>query len=189
MAHAYHEIAFTDAVKARQEAAGSRASYAGGEDGPRVADQVGPAEAAFIAGRDSFYIASVSQTGWPYMQHRGGPRGFVRVLDPGTLGFAEFRGNRQYVTTGNLDGDDRVALFFMDYANRRRLKLYGHALRVGPDDVPDLAAPFAGSRLESRIEGAMVVRVAALDWNCPQYITPRFTSEEIAALQEAASGD
>ncbi|MEO1681149.1 MAG: pyridoxamine 5'-phosphate oxidase family protein [Pseudomonadota bacterium] len=189
MSNAYHDIAFTDAVKARQEARGSRASYAGHAEGPVHADAIGPAEAAFIAQRDSVYLASVGETGWPYVQHRGGPRGFIRVLDARTLGFAEFRGNKQYVTTGNIDGDDRVSFFFMDYANRRRLKLYGHARRVEIDAAPDLAAPYAGTRLEPRIEGALLIKVAALDWNCPQYITPRFTEEEIAALVAQSQTD
>lgn len=186
MGHAFHEIAFTDAVKARQETRGSRKAYARAEAGAAHAHQLGPEEIAFIQARDSLYLASVSETGWPYVQHRGGPRGFVRALDAETLGWAEFSGNKQYVTTGNLDGDDRVSLFFMDYPNRRRLKLFGHARRVGIETVPDLAAPYGGTRLEPRIEGAMLIRVAALDWNCPQYITPRFTAEELTMMSEAA---
>nr|MDJ0860232.1 pyridoxamine 5'-phosphate oxidase family protein [Dinoroseobacter sp.] len=127
MAHAYHDIAFTDAVKSIQDLRGSRASYARFEDGPLRGDQIGPNEAAFISARDSFYIASTGATGWPYMQHRGGPTGFVRVLDEQTLGFADFSGNKQYVSLGNIKGDDRVSLFFMDYANRTRLKMFGKA--------------------------------------------------------------
>lgn len=185
MSHAYHQIAFTDAVKAHQDAAGSRGHYASAEGGEIEADRLGPLEAAFVAERDSFYIASVSQTGWPYLQHRGGPPGFVRVRDERTLAFAEYRGNRQYVTTGNLDADNRVALFFMDYPRRRRLKVYGHAKRVSADAVPELVRDYDGSRLARRIEGAMLIRIAALDWNCPQYIIPRYTAEDIAALNAA----
>lgn len=182
MAHAFHTIAFTDAVKARQEARGSRSSYARAQEGPDHAHVLGPNEAAFIAGRDSFYLASMSETGWPYVQHRGGPRGFVQAIDEHTLGFAEFAGNKQYITAGNLDGDDRVSVFFMDYPNRRRLKLFGHARRVAIADAPELAAPYAQTRLKQRLEGAMLIRVAGFDWNCPQYITPRYTAEEIEAL-------
>lgn len=182
MGHMFQEIAFTDAVKSRQEARGSRASYAQREDGPAFADRLGPDETAFVGQRDSFYIASVSETGWPYIQHRGGPRGFVQVIDDRTLGLAEFMGNKQYITAGNLDGDDRVSLFFIDYPNRRRLKLLGHAKRVRIKDAPQLAAPYAGTRLEKRVEGALLIKVAALDWNCPQFITPRFTVEEIEQI-------
>lgn len=180
MGHTYQQIAFTDAVKARQTERNSRSAYARREEGPDVADRFGPDEAEFIAARDSLYIATVGSTGWPYIQHRGGPRGFVAVLDDKTLGYAEFAGNRQYITSGNLDGDDRVALFFMDYPNRRRLKLFGHARRISAEDAPELVAPYQGTRLEARIEGATLIRVAALDWNCPQYITPRFTEEELS---------
>ncbi len=187
MGHAFHDIAFTDAVKARQSERGSRASYAKAEGTEAYADTLGPDEIGFIQARDSLYMASVSETGWPYVQHRGGPRGFVRALDAQTIGFAEFMGNKQYVTTGNLDGDDRVSLFFMDYPNRRRLKLLGHARRVSRDEAAALAEPYAGTRLEPRIEGAMLIRVAAFDWNCPQYITPRYTAEEIEVLTSAAS--
>ncbi len=181
MANAYHSIAFTNDVKARQDARGSRAAYAKAEDGPLMAEALGPEEATFIAARDSFYMSSVGATGWPYVQHRGGPKGFIRVLDTKTIGFAEFSGNKQYITSGNLDGDDRASLIFMDYPNRRRLKLLGHAQRVSGADAQPFAAPYVGTRLAPRIEGAMLIKVAALDWNCPQYITPRFTEEEIKA--------
>jgi len=188
MGHAYHDLTFTGAVKARQEQRGSRSAYAQSEGEDTFANRLGPDEAAFIMARDSFYIASVSETGWPYVQHRGGPRGFIQAVDEETLGFAEFMGNRQYVTTGNLDGDDRVSLFFMDYPNRRRLKLLGHAQRLPVDAAPQLVAPYAGSRLERRVEGVMLIKVAALDWNCPQYITPRFTVEELEALKLDTEG-
>lgn len=186
MAHAYHEIAFTGKVKARQSGNGSRANYARFEDGPARSGELSEAEAAFIALRDSFYIASIGETGWPYLQHRGGPRGFIQALDEHTLGFADYSGNKQYITAGNLDGDDRVSLFFMDYPNRRRLKLFGHAKRVGIDQAPHLAAPYDGTKLAKRIDGAMLINVAAFDWNCPQYITPRFSQEEIAVWAESA---
>ena len=126
MGHRFAEIAFTPAVKAVQEAQGSRAHYAAGEAGAAHHDRLGPAELAFIAARDSFYMATVSETGWPYIQHRGGPPGFLRAVDETTVAIADFRGNRQYVSVGNLQRDDRVALILMDYANRRRQRLRHH---------------------------------------------------------------
>jgi predicted pyridoxine 5'-phosphate oxidase superfamily flavin-nucleotide-binding protein len=178
MAHGFAEIAFTPTVQAVQVQQGSRAAYARMEGGAeRTNHRLGRAEAAFIAARDSFYLASVGETGWPYIQHRGGPVGFVRVLDDTTIGFADFRGNRQYVTVGNLMTDTRVALFFMDYAGRTRLKLFGHAALVGLEDDATL------SRLEmpdyrARIERGLLITVAGFDWNCPQHIPVRLTLDE-----------
>ncbi|MEL7348176.1 MAG: pyridoxamine 5'-phosphate oxidase family protein [Pseudomonadota bacterium] len=181
MAHAYHDIAFTPAVKALQESQGSRAGYARFEERPLSADRIGPEEAAFIAARDSFYLASVSETGWPYVQHRGGPAGFLKVLDDRTLGFADFAGNRQYVTLGNARGDDRVSLFLMDYAQRRRLKLFGRLEVIDPGDAETLGRlSLPGYR--ARVERGVAIRVEALDWNCPQHITPRFTADQIEAV-------
>lgn len=183
MAHAFHDIAFTDAVKSQQNKRGSRASYARFEEGPLRGDRIGPDEAAFIAARESFYMASTSETGWPYVQHRGGPPGFVRALDEHTLGFADFAGNRQYVSLGNIKGDDRVSLFFMDYANRTRLKLFGHAAEVDPDDSETLSKLVLPD-YRARVERGIVIRVSGLDWNCPQHITPRYTEEQVAQVVE-----
>jgi hypothetical protein len=174
----FAEIAFTPSVRSVQQEKGSRASYARLERGPDVGDEFGPEEAAFIAARDSFYMATVSETGWPYVQHRGGPAGFVKVLDVNTIGFADFRGNRQYVSVGNLTRDDRTSLLFMDYPNRARLKVLGRATLVGPDRREIL------ERLElpeyrAVIERGILIRVEGFDWNCPQHITPRFTLAEI----------
>jgi predicted pyridoxine 5'-phosphate oxidase superfamily flavin-nucleotide-binding protein len=181
MSHGFAEIAFTPAVQAVQEKQGSRTAYARMEGGAeRTNHHLGRAEAAFIAARDSFYMGSVGETGWPYIQHRGGPAGFVRVLNDTTIGFADFRGNRQYVTVGNLTTDNRVSLFFMDYANKTRLKLFGHATVVDPEHETTL------SRLEmpdyrARIERGLLITVAGFNWNCPQHITERFTRDEIGA--------
>lgn len=183
MGHAFWDIAFTPDVKEEQARQGSRAGYARHEeDGESRNTRLGDAERAFLAERDSFYIASTGQTGWPYIQHRGGPKGFVRVLDDQTLGFADFSGNRQYVSAGNLAGDDRVSIFFMDYANRYRLKLFGHAEVLERDDdrVGALAVPEYGGRVERGI----VIRLAAFDWNCPQHITERYA---LADVQEATA--
>jgi hypothetical protein len=178
MPHHFGEIAFTDTVKRLQEAAGSRESYArmAAAPGPSEA-ALGPNEAAFIASRDSFYMASVSETGWPYIQHRGGPEGFVRVIDDRTIGFADFRGNRQYVSVGNLMHDDRVSLFFMDYARRARLKMLGHVQLVGADDP--ILAKLAVGEYRARIERGFLIRIEAFDWNCPQHITERYTLAEV----------
>lgn len=147
-------------------------------DGP--GDPLGEREAEFIAARDSFYMATVGETGWPYVQHRGGPAGFVRVLDEKTLGFADFRGNRQYVSVGNLQGNDRVSLFFMDYAGKTRLKLLGRARTLAPDD-PVVAEKLAVPGYRGLPERGLLIDVEAFDWNCSQHITPRFTLPEIEA--------
>jgi predicted pyridoxine 5'-phosphate oxidase superfamily flavin-nucleotide-binding protein len=185
MPHHFAEIAFTPTVKRVQEELGSRASYARMEGVPdAVNHRLTDAEAGFIAARNSLYMATVGETGWPYVQHRGGPTGFVRVLGESTIGFADFRGNRQYVSVGNLMTDDRVSLFFMDYPNKTRLKLLGRARIIGPDDQAVL------SRLEmpdyrARVERGIVIAVEGFDWNCPQHITPRYTIEEIAPTIDA----
>ncbi len=142
-------------------------------------DALTPREADFIASRDSFYMASVSETGWPYVQHRGGPVGFVKVLGPSLIGFADFKGNRQLVSTGNLDVTDRVALFMMDYPNRTRLKLLGHARVLDAREHSDLVDQLAPEPLRSKVERLFMIQIVSYDWNCPQYITPRFTAEEV----------
>ena len=180
MGHRFAEQAFTASVREVQEALGSRAGYAAMEEGEDYNHILGERETDFIQARDSFYMASVSETGWPYVQHRGGPAGFMRVLDERTLGFADFRGNRQYVSVGNLRRDDRVALFFMDYPNRVRLKVLGrvqlldlNSERLAQLEVPDYRA---------RVQRGFIIQVEAFDWNCPQHITPRYTEAEIERL-------
>ena len=182
MTHRFAELAFTPAVRAIQESMGSRKAYAKAEGGPLHHDRLGDAERDFIAARDSIYLATVSETGWPYIQHRGGPPGFVRVLDEKTLGFADFRGNRQYITLGNLADNDRVALFFMDYPRQARLKLLGVARPVAIEDDPGLAAKLAIPGYSAKIERGFLISVEAFDWNCSQHITPRFTAAEVAAI-------
>ncbi len=182
MPHHFAEIAFTPTVKKVQEEMGSRSSYARMESVPaEVNYRLTEAEAGFIAGRNSLYMATGSETGWPYIQHRGGPTGFVRVLDESTIGFADFRGNRQYVSVGNLMMNDRVSLFFMDYPNKTRLKLFGRARIIGLDEQAVL------SRLEmpdyrARIERAFVISIEGFDWNCPQHISERYMPEELGAV-------
>ena len=186
MPHHFAAIAFTPAVKRMQEQMGSRPAYARMESVEREANHRLTDEASqFISARDSFYMGTVSETGWPYVQHRGGPRGFVRVLDEGTIGFADFKGNRQYVSVGNLMQDDRVSLFFMDYPNRVRLKLFGHARLVGLEDE-SLLQRLVVPDYRGRVERGLVIAVEGFDWNCPQHITPRFTHEELQAANPFA---
>jgi predicted pyridoxine 5'-phosphate oxidase superfamily flavin-nucleotide-binding protein len=141
-------------------------------------------EETFIAERDSFYMASVSETGWPYVQYRGGPPGFLKVIDATTLAFADFRGNRQYISVGNLDANDRVALILVDYPRRARLKILAHAERLALDAEPGLLERVSDPRYRAKPERIFRLRLAAFDWNCPQHIVPRFTETEISrALQ------
>ncbi|MGE5765952.1 MAG: pyridoxamine 5'-phosphate oxidase family protein [Bacteroidota bacterium] len=180
MARAFAEIAFTPRVLAEQAQQGSAAGYAkflGADAEPR--DRLTPAEAAFVAQRDGFYQATVSETGWPYVQFRGGPRGFLKALDERTLAYADFRGNRQYLSVGNLKGDDRVALILVDYPNRRRLKVWGHARIVEAADDPELVAGLHDPAYAAKAERAVVIAVAAFDWNCPQHLPERYTLEEL----------
>ena len=181
MPHHFAEIAFTPTVRKIQEQLGSRKAYSRleGEAEP-LNHTLTEVESSFIAERNSLYMATVGETGWPYIQHRGGPAGFVRVLDESTIGFADFRGNRQYVSVGNLTGNDRVSLFFMDYPNKTRLKLFGKSRIIGLEEQETL------SRLEvpdyrARVERGFLIKVESFDWNCPQHITERYTMEEVGA--------
>jgi predicted pyridoxine 5'-phosphate oxidase superfamily flavin-nucleotide-binding protein len=149
--------------------------------GHREFDRFTPNEAAFIAERDSFYMATVSETGWPYIQHRGGPRGFLKVVDEKTLAFADYRGNRQYISVGNLGSDDRAALILMDYRARARLKIYAHIEAIPLDADPGLAELVASTAYKAKPERILRAHLQAFDWNCPQHITPRFTEAEISA--------
>ena len=185
MSHRFADIAFTPSVEAQQERHGSRAQYARmrAHSGPN--DTLGAREAEFLAAADSFYLATVGETGWPYVQHRGGPRGFVRVLSPSQIAFADFRGNVQYVSAGNVAHDGRVALIVMDYAHRRRLKLLGTLRFVDIADAgPDLVRQVELPGYQARVERVAVIDVAAFDWNCPQHITQRFTLDEVEAAAQ-----
>ena len=180
----YLDIATTPSVAAAQEHYGSAAQWArigarGGSDEAARTQPLGPPELTFIAARDGFYLASVSETGWPYVQYRGGPAGFLSAVDETTLGFADFRGNRQYITTGNVQANDRVSLFLMDYAHRRRLKIFGHMRIVDAADDAALAERLAVPGYPGRVERLVLIAVEAFDWNCPQHITPRFTQAEL----------
>jgi predicted pyridoxine 5'-phosphate oxidase superfamily flavin-nucleotide-binding protein len=185
MRHRFFDLAFTPAVQAQQARRGSRAGYAAlsaRRGDSATAEVLEEQEFAFIAERDSFYLATVSETGWPYVQHRGGPVGFVRRVDERTIGWAEYSGNRQYVSAGNVAVDDRVAMIFVDYPHQERLKVLGHMRAYDAADRPDLARLLGIEHYEARVEGFVLVAVEASDWNCPQHISPRFTVEEIDKL-------
>ncbi len=180
MGHRFAEIAFTPNVKAVQELNGSRRSYARLEEGEDHHDILGPNEAGFIAARDSFYMATVGATGWPYIQHRGGPAGFLRVLDERTIGFADFRGNRQYISMGNLQSEDRVSLFLMDYANRARLKILGRA-HIVDTDSREMLQRLSLTDYKAQVERGVLIAIEAFDWNCPQHIAQRVTHAHVEA--------
>ncbi|MEW6131507.1 MAG: pyridoxamine 5'-phosphate oxidase family protein [Acidobacteriota bacterium] len=181
MARNFAEIAFTENVKAQQEKYGSRRSYVRMEQMER-GTELSFAEADFIAARDSFYLATVGENGFPYVQFRGGPSGFLKVLDARTLAYADFRGNLQYISVGNLHGNDKAALILMDYARRQRLKIYARIEVIAAKDAPELIAQLHHATYQAQVERAMLLHVEAFDWNCPQHITPRFTREEIREL-------
>jgi uncharacterized protein len=176
-----HQL-FTPSVKAAQEAQGSRQAYARADEPTSEPDRLRPREEMFISMRDSFYMATNSASGWPYLQHRGGPVGFVKILDEGRLGFADFRGNRQYVSLGNLQHDDRASLFFMDYVRRARLKVLGRIRPIALADSPALAAILVGEDYGAKIERALIVDIDSYDWNCPQHIARRYAENEIDRL-------
>lgn len=178
MTQTYLDLASTQGVRAVRAAKGADALWDRPRD-PRPSDHFTASEIAFIAARDSVYMATVSETGWPYVQHRGGAPGFLRVLDGRTLAFADYRGNRQYISLGNLATDNRVALILMDYPGRQRLKIYAEAEVKTLADDPALTASLTTAR--GRPDGIIVLHLRAFDWNCPQHITPRFTESEIAA--------
>ncbi|MBC7274917.1 pyridoxamine 5'-phosphate oxidase family protein [Nocardioides sp.] len=184
----YAQVAFTPLVTSHQAAHGSAEAYArmaAFGDGP---DRLGADEADFIHSRDSFFISSVSETGWPYIQHRGGPPGFLRVLDERTLGFADFRGNRQYITRGNLDHDERVSLFLIDYRLRARMKIFGRARVVEPEDDAALVASLAPPDYPAKVERAMLIEVEALDWNCRQHIPELVPLDVVRRTMEELAG-
>jgi len=182
MSRKYPELTFTDSVKAVQTHYGTRRQGEKLESSQVSDDRLGSSEAEFIAERDSFYVASVGEEGWPYMQFRGGPRGFLKVIDEKTLGYADFRGNLQYITMGNLKHNNRVALFLMDYPNRRRLKIMARAEVFDAADRPEMIERLEDPNYRARIERGVIYHIEAFDWNCPQHITPKFTEEEIEPL-------
>jgi predicted pyridoxine 5'-phosphate oxidase superfamily flavin-nucleotide-binding protein len=183
MTHQFSEIMFTDSVKAAQAEFGSREKQAVFTERAPDNDVLTTREAGFIAQRDTFYIATVNTDGWPYVQHRGGPPGFLRVLGPKQLAYADFRGNTQLVSMGNVRSNDRVSMILVDYPNRRRIKILGH-LRYedARDCLPEQLAAVSLDDYKARIERIVFIDLVAFDWNCPQHITRRYTPEEFAVL-------
>lgn len=183
MVNNYAEIAFTESVKAKQVQYGSRKQY---EKlfSQAVSTGLSNTEAEFIQARDSFYLATVGENGYPYVQFRGGEKGFLKVLDADTLAYADFRGNRQYISVGNLTQNNKAALILMDYVNQQRLKLYARIEIKEVDDVPQLIAQLENRSYPAIIERAMILHIDAFSWNCPQHITPRFTSDEIQNIRD-----
>ena len=186
MAHQFAELMFTDSVKAEQENYGSRARLQRFTEMAGPNDELSSREAGFIAERDTFYLATVNNDGWPSVQHRGGPPGFLRVLGPTRLAYADFRGNTQLVSVGNVTTNDRASLILMDYPNRQRLKILGHMRVENAQDVPaeDLAAVELPN-YRALVERVVYIDVAAFDWNCPQHITQRYTEAEFEQLQNS----
>ena len=184
MPQQFAKIMFTDAIQKLQERHGSRRQYQRmAESGPSN-DRLTAVEAEFIQERDSFYMASAGENGWPYIQHRGGPRGFLKIVDPQTLAFADFGGNKQYVSTGNLTSNDKVTVFLMDYPHQARLKILGHAEILDAAQDPELARKVELPGYIANMERVFRIHVAAFDWNCPQHITRRFSEDEVQqALQ------
>jgi uncharacterized protein len=177
MTERYRQLMFGPDVRAVQEAIG--VAFRDAPEAPDP-DRLTESEMGFIGARDSFYMATTGADGWPYIQHRGGPKGFVRILSDRSFGFADFRGNRQYLSLGHLRADDRAAFFFMDYVNRARLKLLGRVRVLTADQDNGLIESLTVPGYKARVERALVVEVDAFDWNCPQHITQRLTVEEIA---------
>lgn len=189
MTHRFADIAFTDSATSAQ------ASYGFREHNARLQERAGPnnaltvREAQFICERDSFYIATTGETGWPYVQHRGGPKGFLRVLDEKRLAYADFRGNLQLITVGNVSMNDCCSLILMDYPNRRRLKILGHmrvaqASEVAKNDLDTVTL----RDYRAHVERVVSIDIAAFDWNCPQHITQRFTNAQFEAMRAFDTG-
>ena len=178
MPYSFLDLLATPAVRTAQAEQGSLGLW-DGKAGDRTFDRFSANEAAFIAARDSFYLATVSESGWPYVQHRGGPPGFLKLLDDKTLAFPDYRGNRQYISLGNVKADDRVSLILFDYPHKARLKILAHMHVEDLTTSPDLAAKLLDAGYRAKVERAFVLRLEAFDWNCPQHIRPRYTTDEI----------
>jgi predicted pyridoxine 5'-phosphate oxidase superfamily flavin-nucleotide-binding protein len=184
MSYKFLEMARTPGVIAAEERNGS-AKFFENFKGHRDFDRLTECEREFLAARDSFYMATISESGWPYVQHRGGPKGFLKVLDEKTMGFADFRGNLQYISLGNIATRDKTSLFFMDYPNRTRLKMFVHTEERSLAGDPALSAALSLPGYKAKVERALIFHLEAFDWNCPQHITPRYTKEELQPIFES----
>ena len=186
MANNFTEFAFTDSVRKMQEVYDTRAVYEKFEAKAPTRNVLTWTEKGFIARRDAFYLASVGENGWPYLQFRGGPPGFLKVLEDNVMAFADFRGNGQYISAGNFDATRKTVLFLMDYTKRKRLKIWAQAVVLRASDHPDLLAEVALPDYDATVERIFKFTVEAFDWNCPQHITQRYT---LAEIKEAAEID
>lgn len=182
MSRAFADISFTPSVKAAQSLYGSREDNLGFELVDEKRDHLLERDIEFLQARDSFYQATVAENGWPYVQHRGGPAGFLKVFDAKTIAYADFAGNAQYLSVGNLFANDRISLILIDYPRRRRMKIWGRARIVHEHEEPELIAGLAMPSYRARIERAVIITVEAVEWNCPQHITPRFTGAEVQEM-------
>ncbi len=182
MSRKFQAIMFTDSVKAAQARYTPRPPVAHDKPDEVAHDALGPSEIEFIQERDSFYLATVNEDGWPYMQFRGGPPGFVKSIGDNALGYADFSGNRHYVSTGNVAANDRVSMFFMDYATKRRLKILAHATITEAASDPQLLEAVSLGDYRGKVERVVRLDVVAFEWSCPQHITPRFTHEEFREM-------
>ncbi len=181
MGHQYAEIMFTENVKNLQEQYGSRKSYARMQEGEDYNNILCAAEIQFIVNCDSFYMASINEEGWPYIQHRGGPKGFIKIIDEKTIGFSDFSGNKQYISVGNFKTNNKVSLFFMDYKNRRRLKMIGH-IQILDEADSKIIRKLEPDNYTARVERGLIITILGFDWNCPQHIPQRYTREDIQPL-------
>ncbi len=179
----YAKLAFSEPIKALQKEQGSRPGYERMEQST-FPDGLSYRELNFIKERDSFYVASFGENGFPYIQHRGGPKGFLKVIDLKTLAFLDFRGNKQYITTGNVQTHNKVSLILVDYPNRARLKIYAEAEVVSLSEQPELAKKLELEGYKYKAERIFLFHIKAFDWNCPQHITPRYTVEDISKMAE-----
>jgi hypothetical protein len=183
MTHRFADIAFTNSVKAAQSAYGSREQNERLQTMAGPNDLLGPREVEYIAERDTFYLATVGESGWPYVQHRGGPKGFLKVLNPKQLVYADFRGNKQLISVGNVSVDDRCSIILMDYPNRQRLKLLGYMhVQDAGSASPEVLEQVRADNYRGRVERVVIIDVVAFDWNCPQHITHRYTEAEFTAM-------
>ncbi|MEO9968128.1 MAG: pyridoxamine 5'-phosphate oxidase family protein [Reichenbachiella sp.] len=184
----FTNYAFTESVKKAQEKYGSRDLYARMDTNGPDQYQLFQRETAHIEKMDGFYLSTVGDNGWPYVQFRGGPKGFVRVLDNETIGYADFRGNKQYISTGNLTASNKAAMIFLDYTTKTRLKIWAEASILDPEEHPELRHQLALPDYQAKIERLMIFRVKAFDWNCPQHITPKFTIAEMKSRMQSDPG-
>ena len=178
----FMQLAFTESVKEQQELYGSRNSYQRMEDRDPDQTRLSIRETSFIEQRDGFYLSTVGENGWPYVQFRGGPRGFLKAIDANTLAYADFRGNMQYISSGNMNATKKAALILLDYPTRTRIKVWAETETLDPQEHPELLEKLTDSSYNAKVERIVVFRIKGFDWNCPQHITPKFTFEEMKQL-------